>query len=362
MFVEKNWRYKKPTEMDPIKVYFELLEDLDTTDNLAKWIIDDTFQLDDVWDSLEIFRHVIDTCPKNINLEACSSSEFIMLYAKSCFENGEFAETNTTSRFNINLIGRTIKKLDLECATKIEKLKSQFDERMLVDPEFRNWLYTHDGVDDSLGFAESCVRFGIDFGDVKKLFNQSCSCSSKDDTPTLTLGNHETIIEDIFEYPDTAYDSILKFKSSDYMDLYSPGLNILTIGDYKIAIIDNMTDWSDSESSFEETITNVIMSRNITEIPDEAFLCMDLLNSVIIPDSVTRIGALAFSNCSSLTSIIIPESVTSVGDSAFTHCSALESMVVSDTLWNYGNPSFIDCSSGKPDILLWMEKNRLAGR
>ena len=120
MFVEKNWCYG----MDPLKLYFELLDDMDNTDNLLNWIIDGTFQLDDVWECLDIFKQVTDSYPNNIRLESRSSSEFILLYAKLFFKDAEFAETNTTSRFNINLIDRTIKKLDLECRNTRIKLSN----------------------------------------------------------------------------------------------------------------------------------------------------------------------------------------------------------------------------------------------
>jgi hypothetical protein len=162
--------------------------------------------------------------------------------------------------------------------------------------------------------------------------------------------NFKQILTDIFEDPGSAYDSILKLNSSNYMEICSPGLRMLRIGEYKIAIIDNMSEWMKSECTYEET--HVILSNNITEIPKIGFSYLENLKTIIIPSSVTSIGEAAFMNCRRVVEFTIPESVTSIGKDAFIECYALKCLTISDKLWNDGEQNFVDCSTGKLEILL----------
>lgn len=52
------------------------------------------------------------------------------------------------------------------------------------------------------------------------------------------------------------------------------------------------------------------------------------INEVIISNEVTNITEFAFEGCTSLTSIVIPNSVKSIGDGAFSGCSSLETITL----------------------------------
>lgn len=58
-------------------------------------------------------------------------------------------------------------------------------------------------------------------------------------------------------------------------------------------------------------------SKNLTEIPDDAFIACTSLSNITIPENIVKIGNEAFSNCRSLKSVIVPESVTEIGSFAF---------------------------------------------
>jgi len=71
------------------------------------------------------------------------------------------------------------------------------------------------------------------------------------------------------------------------------------------------------------SLTNIIISGEVTKIDFDAFFGCTSLKSISIPNSVKSIGQRAFSSCKSLTNMVIPNSVTSIGSSAFSGCNSL---------------------------------------
>ena len=92
-----------------------------------------------------------------------------------------------------------------------------------------------------------------------------------------------------------------------------------------------------------DSITQVIISDNITSIGNNAFYDCDALTSISIPDSVTSIGYRAFSSCGNLTSVEIGNSVTSIGYEAFYNCYALTSVEIGNSVTSIGNYAFYNC-------------------
>ena len=91
---------------------------------------------------------------------------------------------------------------------------------------------------------------------------------------------------------------------------------------------------------FNETLTYITISNNVTNIGEAAFFGCYGLTSIVIPNSVTSIGNYAFNGCTALTSIVIPNSVTSIGGAAFYNCSNLK------TVYNY---SSLNLTKGSTD-------------
>jgi len=83
---------------------------------------------------------------------------------------------------------------------------------------------------------------------------------------------------------------------------------------------------SDSQASWRSmasSITEVVLSDSITEIPAKAFADFTNLTKVTLPSAIRTIPNEAFKNCTALKSVTIPSSVTRIGDSAFENCTSL---------------------------------------
>ena len=92
-----------------------------------------------------------------------------------------------------------------------------------------------------------------------------------------------------------------------------------------------------------KALSEVVFREGITAISNNLFNSFPALKSVVIPKSVTSIGGGAFSYCYSLSSINIPEGVTSIGSSAFHSCYSLPSLKIPSSVTSIGTTAFADC-------------------
>ena len=72
-------------------------------------------------------------------------------------------------------------------------------------------------------------------------------------------------------------------------------------------------------------LEEIVLSEDVTTIPDYGFYNCLALAELDIPTGVTSIGASAFQNCNSLTELVIPGGVSSFGTYAIANCTALTS-------------------------------------
>ena len=97
------------------------------------------------------------------------------------------------------------------------------------------------------------------------------------------------------------------------------------------------------------SLTNIIISANVTDIEANAFSGCDSLTSIIFAENsqLKSIGVSTFYECTRLTSITIPASVTSVDNSAFRYCSSLTSVTFRENsqLTSISDFAFSDCAS-----------------
>lgn len=83
----------------------------------------------------------------------------------------------------------------------------------------------------------------------------------------------------------------------------------------KLTILDGSFFAFDEEYyGWEKGIEELDITKNITEIPERAFIGYDGLTSVVVPDSVTTIGYSAFVYMKSLKEVYVPGSVTTIGN------------------------------------------------
>ena len=100
-----------------------------------------------------------------------------------------------------------------------------------------------------------------------------------------------------------------------------------------------------SNNAFKNApITSVKISKNITNIGDNAFNTCKKLKTITIPEGCNKIGNKAFQDCISLTSIVLPNSCTSISEGTFYGCSSLK-YVEANNVTKIGSKAFAYCSS-----------------
>ncbi len=90
-----------------------------------------------------------------------------------------------------------------------------------------------------------------------------------------------------------------------------------------VTIPDSVTVLNDEVFQGRKKLKTVKLSKNIKEIPKNAFIRCESLESIEIPEGVTAIGYCAFHSCSSLKSVILPDSVNYCDRNAFNGCKSL---------------------------------------
>ena len=92
-----------------------------------------------------------------------------------------------------------------------------------------------------------------------------------------------------------------------------------------------------------ESLKNVVISGEMTMIPDNAFKNCSMLTSITIPESVTVIRYDAFQYCRMLRNITIPDNVTVICKDAFNGCVGLTNIVLGDGVTDIGENAFNGC-------------------
>jgi len=128
----------------------------------------------------------------------------------------------------------------------------------------------------------------------------------------------------------------------DYVDAIQTGGG----GNYDVGL--KFTGNTIPISAFTNTnsLTDVVISNNITSIGNYAFRGCTKLSACTIPDSVTSIGNYAFHSCSGLTEITIPSGVTTINTYAFTQIKSATAITFSQgsRLNSIGTRAFSDTS------------------
>lgn len=98
---------------------------------------------------------------------------------------------------------------------------------------------------------------------------------------------------------------------------------------------------------YNDTISRINFSGDITSIYAYAFSDCSNIETVTVPSSVKIIGRNAFSNCINLTTIQIGNNVKTINEFAFSNCVNLEKIILPDSVESLGDCAFSGCSNLK---------------
>lgn len=74
----------------------------------------------------------------------------------------------------------------------------------------------------------------------------------------------------------------------------------------------------------KSNIRMALISNEVTQIGDSAFISMTKLQSIKFPEGLTKIDKRAFYNCYLLREVVLPKSLTTIENGAFANCVSLD--------------------------------------
>lgn len=119
----------------------------------------------------------------------------------------------------------------------------------------------------------------------------------------------------------------------DYLGMYNISLDLTNkpAGFIKVDGVVYNTDMTKVYICDKDKTGSYVMPDSVTEISREAF-ANTLLTDVIVSKNVTEIVYGTFADCLKLESVVLPESVTDIGFGAFTKCKSLTTIELPSTL------------------------------
>ena len=100
-----------------------------------------------------------------------------------------------------------------------------------------------------------------------------------------------------------------------------------------------------------DTITVGGTQYKVTSISSKAFAGNNTITKVILGKNVKKINASAFANCKSLKTVKFRDALTTIGSKAFYGCTALKKVDLPQTLKRVGKQAFFGCSKLKKVII-----------
>jgi hypothetical protein len=206
LFIRKKWRYENT---DPDELYDQLIGDLENTDNFAKWFEKEDCKFD-TKDCVTMVKKVAINLPSLRSLYAYKYSDIMSKYAKEFFENSKTPVSNVINR------------LDCEWRTRVQNLKNEFDELMLINPEFKKWVLTENSLTTrgSFGLAETCAIGELTFENIKFIFESTLLTPIVEQWKQMVLEfvfDDENLTDSYFKVTD---DTLTKFFGKKRMRLF----------------------------------------------------------------------------------------------------------------------------------------------
>ncbi len=91
------------------------------------------------------------------------------------------------------------------------------------------------------------------------------------------------------------------------------------------------------------SVTELIVSKGITEIGTNSFYSESKLQKVTLPDGIKTINGSAFNSCTGLIQINLPDSIETIGNNCLASCTILESIDLPANLTSLGSQAFSNC-------------------
>ena len=111
-----------------------------------------------------------------------------------------------------------------------------------------------------------------------------------------------------------------------------------------VVVSDNVTDIPDMCFARCTPLVSIKISRSVKQIGYYAFFGCSGLKAMEIPNSVSTIGDKAFHSCTELTTVDIPNSVSAIGNGAFSRCTGLKALDIPNSVSMIGDFAFQDCT------------------
>ncbi len=92
--------------------------------------------------------------------------------------------------------------------------------------------------------------------------------------------------------------------------------------------------------AYSDHVKRIVMDDTITDIYSAAFRDMAKVTEVRLSRSLTQIPPYSFANCTALRSIVIPDGVNEIQEYAFYGCTSLTDISLPDSLWYIGKKAF----------------------
>ena len=99
--------------------------------------------------------------------------------------------------------------------------------------------------------------------------------------------------------------------------------------------------------TFINSVSNIrnIHSNHLIQIPFKfAYNCINLQHVINLPNSLTKLDISCFHNCYSLKNINLPITIKQLEINSFTNCTSLLNINIPNDLFNYKHNAFINCN------------------
>ena len=143
----------------------------------------------------------------------------------------------------------------------------------------------------------------------------------------------------------SSIDGVLFNKNASCLYVYPDG----KAGGYAIPATVN---YISSEAFDSASITSVVIPDSVISLGSEAFINCTSLSQVVLSENLTEIDYCTFEGCSSLTEVNIPASVTYINGHAFIYCTALKAINVAEANTEYASQNGILYSKDKETLIL----------